>query len=204
MSGCLSKHYETIEFDTLGELKAELGPRLLYPTAMPANFMPNEVNFTGIRYFETHTWEYRIGYRNSSIDEDEGRYKIPPGKFEINVIGVTCYEPLHPAPTNTADYLNSSRHQIEQHEMKLIDIHPDLVLYIEGVDATVYYRQVYGLTAEGETPYWYMTANAEFMHAGVLYMVDISHYAHESADVEEFKEYGRKLAVLMIKGLLSS
>ena len=200
--GCKSKFFETIVFDSLTEMQAELGPSLLYPSALPENFTPDSSTFTSFFYPDSETWEYSISHGNSTYDEDEARYGIPPGQFAVRRIVISCYEPQHRVPENTSAYekYHSSTREIEEFKSRIAHEGPDKLLDVEG--AEVIYTPHSGLTS-GEIPYRYMLSSTQFMNNGILYDISISYYANEAMDSEEFLEYGRDLARFMIQGLLS-
>ena len=199
LSSCIRLAYETREFDSLEDLKVELGSAFLYPAALPAGLVPDKSTFIGFRYFDSDTWEYSIRFENTAYATDEDRYAIEPGGIRLYAVNVRCYEPVHEAPARSADYVNSSRYQIERFEGMLVGISPNSFLDIEEVQA--FYRLSNGLTS-GERSYWYMNVYVSFMSDGILYDVGISYFAHPDEDPEEFRSHGKDLAEAFILAML--
>jgi len=201
LCACTTPQYDTREFDSLEDLKAELGPGYLFPTALPADFAPNDSSYTGFYYPETSTWEYAIYYSNSVYTDEESRRHLTLGQLAIAEIDVRCYEPVHPLPENADNYdqIHSSRYEIEQHLAMLVNSKPDMLLDIKAVDAI--YVAHSGLT-QGDTPYQYSYSSTRFMSGDILYEISITYYAHAGKDEKEFLAYGKELAKFVVNGMI--
>lgn len=192
--------YRRKSFDSLSELKSELGTVFLYPEIFPENFDFDTKTFIGYYYDDSDTWEYGISYANSALEADEGRHAILPGKFEIRSVHVHCYEPVHKPPEDRAGYIISSKMKIEKFEASLLTADPNSLLDIEG--AKVIFESLWSGKTTGEVPYLYTHPSAEFMSGGILYEIGMTIYANAAEDYEEFKNYGRETVELMARSML--
>lgn len=195
-----SRLYRSKSFDSLGELKNQLGTAFLYPEILPEGFTCDTKTFTGLYYDDSDTWEYRISYSNSALETDAGRHALLPGKFEIHSVYVRCYEPVHKPPRDRAGYIISSKMEIEKFEASLLTAGPENFLDIEG--AEVIFKSLLSGKTTGEASYLYTHPSAEFMSGGILYEVSVAIYANETEDYEALKSYGRKAAEFMARSML--
>ena len=197
---CRPAFGEPKQFDSLAELKSELGSSFLYPEALPERFLYDAKQFTGLYYNDTGTWEYIISYENSTLESDEARKALPPGKFEIRSVAVRCYEPEHKSPEDRAGQMISSEMRIMEFEVNLGSGSYGNLLDIEDVEAI--YRSAWSGDGTGDVPYMYTHPSAEFMSGGILYDISIAIFANAADDYEELEEYSRETARFMVRSML--
>ena len=201
LSGCNTTYYEIRSFDSLAGLQDEIGLSLLFPSDLPENFTPDSSTFTSFFYRDSETWEYEIFHSNSTYEDEEARYEIPPGQLAIKRIAIRCYEPQHQVPKNahTYDKYDSNMKHIESFERLACEA-PDRLFDWEGVEV-IYLPNPSSI--DNEAGYRFMTSETLFMNDDILYYIDIRCYANEAMNYEEFLEYCSDLARFMLRTLLS-
>ena len=197
LSSCRTPYFKTVKFNTIEELKSEIGTHMVYPGALPEGFVYDSDRFYGNYFKDSDTWEYQISYSNSylSAENDKNRQTLPPGTIEIYSVGFSCYEPEHETPKWDARY--DSRVEIGEFEH---DVGAFELLDIEGEKVT--YWCYNGKTSTGLAPYLFLGTSTKFMSGGILYEISISIYANGEYDFDTFLAFGKEQAEFTARSML--
>jgi len=206
-AGCVGDSSDTIKYDTLAELKEEIGDALLYPNALP--FEPAKSFLYGYYYKRTKTWDYNVRFENVDFMkyDYEAYRQLEENSPVAAYVWIETHEPKH------RDSVIRTPRQIaaEKHD-RLIAEAGDAVLEINGVTVphgiefkseAVGYNMNAGVTYECPA-YVHADVFAVFIHNGIIYTVNIEVYGHENETEETMWETGEDMLKLIVMGMIIS
>ena len=210
-TGCVGDTSETVYYDTLDEMKAEIGYGLLYPETLP--FEPTYSLISGYHYKRADTWDYYVSFRNrdlamsSASQSDEAVRQIGEGSPVVVYIDIFAYEPEHRDSVIRKPRQNAADEYqllIEETDGAIWEINGTAVpRKIEFGTEAVRYGMHNGINEE-YAAYVYADAYAAFMHSGILYTVDMHIIGHINETREAILETADNMLETVVRGMLES
>jgi len=200
-TGCVGDSSDDIKFDTLDEMKTEIGDGLLYPDALP--FEPTDSTFYGYHYTRSKTWDYVIWFDSDfTVYNYEAYRQLEEGSPIVAYIGIETHEPKH-----RDSVIRTPRQNAMNAYNRLIEESRDAAWEINGV--TVPYKceltaeaSMYSGVNEERPAYVYVDGSAAFMRDGILYAVEIRVNGHTNEAEEKMREVSENMLNIVLVGMI--